>query len=162
MTLDRIAEEAGVSKGGLLYHFPSKDELIVALLTHFGQKLQAAISERVEKDPNPSRRWVRAAVDIVFGQEGTGHSMVDNEFGQFFLTLAAAASVNRKLIDPMKPLLQSQLALLANEPDGLEQLRLWLAVDGLMAWQMFGLISVGDELFARLVSSIREQVCVKN
>ena len=31
-TLDKVAETAGVSKGGLLYHFPSKDDLIVALL----------------------------------------------------------------------------------------------------------------------------------
>ena len=69
MTLDRIAEEAGVSKGGLLYHFPSKDELIVALLTHF---VNGCNLERVEKDseskpPMGPRRsgycfWARRAI----------------------------------------------------------------------------------------------------
>ena len=33
LTLQRAADEAGVSKGGLLYHFGSKDELVQALLT---------------------------------------------------------------------------------------------------------------------------------
>lgn len=32
MTLARVAEEAGVSKGGLLHHFGSKEELVTALL----------------------------------------------------------------------------------------------------------------------------------
>ncbi|MEM8707927.1 MAG: TetR/AcrR family transcriptional regulator [Actinomycetota bacterium] len=32
MTLARVAEEAGVSKGGLLHHFGSKDELVTGLL----------------------------------------------------------------------------------------------------------------------------------
>ncbi|MGH3359018.1 MAG: TetR/AcrR family transcriptional regulator [Nocardioidaceae bacterium] len=31
-TLDAVAEEAGVSKGGLLYHFPSRDDLVVGML----------------------------------------------------------------------------------------------------------------------------------
>ena len=31
-TLDAVAEDAGVSKGGLLYHFPSRDDLVVGML----------------------------------------------------------------------------------------------------------------------------------
>ena len=30
LTLDAVAQAAGVSKGGLLYHFPSKESLLVA------------------------------------------------------------------------------------------------------------------------------------
>ena len=33
LVLDAIASDAGVSKGGLLYHFPSKDDLICLLYT---------------------------------------------------------------------------------------------------------------------------------
>ena len=32
MTLARVAEEAGVSKGGLLHHFGSKEELVTGML----------------------------------------------------------------------------------------------------------------------------------
>ena len=31
-TLDAVAKRAGVSKGGLLYHFPNKEALITATL----------------------------------------------------------------------------------------------------------------------------------
>jgi AcrR family transcriptional regulator len=49
LTLERVAQEAGVSKGGLLYHFPSKEALLQALLGHFvaqiGAKLDAYVGE---------------------------------------------------------------------------------------------------------------------
>ncbi|WP_415841676.1 TetR/AcrR family transcriptional regulator, partial [Paenibacillus macerans] len=32
LTLDAVAQEAGVSKGGLLYHFPNKEELISGMV----------------------------------------------------------------------------------------------------------------------------------
>ncbi len=32
LTLDAVANKAGVSKGGLLYHFPSKDALLAAMI----------------------------------------------------------------------------------------------------------------------------------
>lgn len=32
LTLDAVAKEAGVGKGGLLHHFPSKDALVEAVL----------------------------------------------------------------------------------------------------------------------------------
>lgn len=34
LTLERVAATAGVSKGGLLYHFGTKQELVVAMLMH--------------------------------------------------------------------------------------------------------------------------------
>lgn len=33
LTLDAVAEKAGVSKGGVLYHFPSKEALVEAMLS---------------------------------------------------------------------------------------------------------------------------------
>jgi len=46
LTLDAVAREARVSKGGLLYHFPSKDVLVRELLEYqldtFEQSLQAS------------------------------------------------------------------------------------------------------------------------
>jgi AcrR family transcriptional regulator len=46
LTLDAVAAEAGVSKGGLLYHFKSKRELVQAMierwLTEFQRDMDAA------------------------------------------------------------------------------------------------------------------------
>lgn len=46
-TLENVAEQAGVSKGGLLYHFASKDELIVGLLDQTLRATEVEIENRV-------------------------------------------------------------------------------------------------------------------
>jgi AcrR family transcriptional regulator len=38
VTLDAVARESGLSKGGLLYHFATKRDLIAAMLRHYGQE----------------------------------------------------------------------------------------------------------------------------
>jgi AcrR family transcriptional regulator len=43
LTLDAVAAEAGVSKGGLLYHFKSKRELLDALVARWLDEFQADI-----------------------------------------------------------------------------------------------------------------------
>ncbi len=50
MTLARVAEEAGVSKGGLLHHFGSKDELIAALLADTLAEADAGLASIVDGD----------------------------------------------------------------------------------------------------------------
>src|SRR3954466_14733340 len=49
LTLDAVAAEAGVSKGGLLYHFRSKHELLEAMVTggaaHFEHEIGVAAAQ---------------------------------------------------------------------------------------------------------------------
>lgn len=45
VTLERVAERAGVSKGGLLYHFPSKE----ALITGLARRLAEAVEDEFEQ-----------------------------------------------------------------------------------------------------------------
>lgn len=58
-TLDAIAEAAGVSKGGLLYHFASKDDLFVA----FGERLLARIDTVVAAAPDAPAAVIRWYLD---------------------------------------------------------------------------------------------------
>ena len=46
ITLDRIAAEAGLSKGGLLYHFARKEQLVQALVERAVDSLHLPPSER--------------------------------------------------------------------------------------------------------------------
>jgi len=50
-TLDAVAAEADVSKGGLLYHFPSKDDLVDAMLERL-REMGAADAERMAAAKN--------------------------------------------------------------------------------------------------------------
>jgi AcrR family transcriptional regulator len=44
-TLDAVAQAAGVSKGGLLYHFNSKDSLISGLQRRMASRIAASVQE---------------------------------------------------------------------------------------------------------------------
>ena len=46
MTLDVVAQAAGVSKGGLLYHFPSKESLLGALAKRYVEGMERLIEMR--------------------------------------------------------------------------------------------------------------------
>jgi AcrR family transcriptional regulator len=53
LSLDAVAARAGVSKGGLLYHFPSKNRLMEALVEDYLHRFDAALSaEESTKRPD--------------------------------------------------------------------------------------------------------------
>jgi AcrR family transcriptional regulator len=47
LTLDAVAKSAGVSKGGLLYHFPSKEALLEGMLARHFQDVDAEVAKRL-------------------------------------------------------------------------------------------------------------------
>ena len=51
MTLENVARETGITKGGVMYHFPSKDELIRGVLEYFSQQCETMLMRRVIDDP---------------------------------------------------------------------------------------------------------------
>lgn len=65
LTLDAVAAAAGVSKGGLLYHFPTKAGLVAALIDDVLDRFEAEIDTRAGADPTPGA-WARAYVDATF------------------------------------------------------------------------------------------------
>ncbi|NBE79876.1 TetR/AcrR family transcriptional regulator [Micromonospora rubida] len=61
-TLDDIARQAGVSKGGLIYHFASKDELILELARDLLAAYRADIESRLDPADHEPGRLTRAYV----------------------------------------------------------------------------------------------------
>lgn len=47
LTIDAVAAEAGLSKGGVLHHYASKDALICALAAHKVERMRTGIAEQV-------------------------------------------------------------------------------------------------------------------
>lgn len=56
LTLDQVAERAGVSKGGLLYHFPSKAKLLDGLIERLNEMVADAVKS-APSDPGGAVRW---------------------------------------------------------------------------------------------------------
>lgn len=70
MSLDAVAREAGVSKGGLLHHFPSREALLSALaldlLARFHVQLEDAYRREVEAHGPLPGAWSRAYIAVSF------------------------------------------------------------------------------------------------
>jgi AcrR family transcriptional regulator len=61
-TMDAVAAAAGVSKGGLLYHFKSKDALAEGLLARLREAAAEDRELMAAADEGPSRYFVRTSV----------------------------------------------------------------------------------------------------
>jgi AcrR family transcriptional regulator len=159
MTLEKVAREAGVSKGGLIYHFASKEALVREMLEYFWQQREQALLERIADDPNPRGRWLRALVDMLLSDD-TGPALTPLERDKFMASLLAAALVNPELVKPVQQCRKQKLRarILAEESDPMEHLMILLAVDGLFLWRLVGLVDAGDPLYGRLVEAIRSRV----
>ena len=62
LSLDRIAEVSGISKGGLLYHFPTKESVLVALVS----RLIDTFDTEFDKNEQRKTRFQR---DLSFGEQ---------------------------------------------------------------------------------------------
>jgi len=60
LTLESVADEVGLSKGGLLYHFPNKESLVEALFEYHNQKFDTRLKVLAEEEGDDAGAWLRA------------------------------------------------------------------------------------------------------
>lgn len=133
LTLERVAETAGVSKGGLLYHFASKQALVLGLLTDTLGRADAALTDLATDNGLTQGSFTKAYLDYVrTGQ----HDDVDSGASVF-----AAAAINDGDLAPARAqFTEWQTRLL--ERDGIDPTAALLARvvgDGLWLIDLFGL-----------------------
>jgi AcrR family transcriptional regulator len=157
ITLDAVAREASMSKGGLIHHFRSKDDLISAMLEHFRIQTFRTLNERIAGDEDPRGRSFRAMVSMVLQPPGTESSKptTASEMCRFFTALLAASANNPELLDSFRHSMDCMRAALISEgPNGLRQVALWPAIHGLLLWQHLGVISADEPVFALLIEEL--------
>jgi len=66
VSLEVVARDAGVSKGGLLHHFNSREALLYALCDHWMQMYDDAVAQHLDPDDNEPGRWCRAHIRAAF------------------------------------------------------------------------------------------------
>jgi AcrR family transcriptional regulator len=157
MTLEAVAQEAVVSKGGLIYHFRSKNHLISAMLEHFRAKVQGALEARMAADPNPHGRWLRSLIHMVFSRDQAGSSATpaSSEMSRFLTAMLVALVNNPGLLGPISHNMRLvRDRLLVDGPNGMRQLSLWPAIYGLLLWQHLGIISADDPLRQSILTEL--------
>lgn len=62
LSVQDVADAAGVSKSGLLHHFPNRSALLTALVTDYLERFHAAVMQRVDLRENHPGKVLRAYV----------------------------------------------------------------------------------------------------
>ena len=65
VTVQAVSDAAGVTKGGFIHHFPSKQALIDAVFEELLDTLSDDLDRRLAADPQPYGSFTRAYVESV-------------------------------------------------------------------------------------------------
>lgn len=168
MTLENVAKQAGISKGGVMYHFPSKDELVRGVLDYFSEQCETMLMRRVIDDPEPRLRWARCMLDCLFPESAESDRRTDVEeissdvLSRFFMAMLAGAVTSPAAMLPLRDLATRMRKRFMSDPnEGMEQILVWLAIDGLFLWQFMGLIDSNDPMIAQVGETLRARIRVK-
>ena len=98
LTLDAVAAEAGLSKGGVLYNFATKEALIQGMVNRLIEEVNAEMSRSVEADPLPRGRLLRAYLGVSFPEKSAASERVN----QIAAVLLSAVMTDPKLLEPVR------------------------------------------------------------
>ena len=153
LTLDAVAAEAGVSKGGLLYHFASKDALLTAMVDRQIGLYQAALERARQRYPDTPAGYVQAYLDAQIEKRRSGF----NEPQTIRSIIAAAVNTPDLMARPRQLHVEHLDALRANGPKFLDALLISLALDGLFFGEAFEMLALSPDEHERLVRTLHER-----
>jgi len=155
LTVEAVAREAKLSKGGVLYHFATKESLIQAMLDRLIQYCEQEIAQHQENDTAPghwTRAYVRKTLAPLTSYPGEADFPKSKEVGA---GLIVAAATNPKLLEPLRKRFRTwQRAI---ERDGISPTRatvIRLAVDGLWLADVLGIWSLSDKLRRQVLNDL--------
>lgn len=96
LTLEGVAAMAGVTKGGLIYHFKTKDDLLGALVQTMINELDQGSRTNAAKAGDTKGALLRALIDDTFDRSSEEKQLMSN--------LLAAASGYPHLLGPVRQL----------------------------------------------------------
>jgi AcrR family transcriptional regulator len=130
LSLDAIARKAGISKGGLLYHFPKKQDLMRALVEHHLAGIEEA-TRKAATSPQPNA-VAAALVGTYFGKLGAACE------GPRPSGVFAALAENPRLLEPVRDC-QNRIVerIRSTADDPALSLIAFLAVEGMKTLDLF-------------------------
>lgn len=149
LTLDAVAERAGLSKGGLLYNFPSKDALLQAMIQRMiDQVTESREALRAQMEPGPNLEARLATTTLL-------NMCCGGKMQEIATGLMVATAENPRLLDPVRQVIAETLERLKANSDDLDSALLgWLAVEGLSNLEMHNLSPFSDQDRERIVQLI--------
>ena len=151
LTLDAVAARSGISKGGLLYHFRSKEDLAAAMIERSIAWFDAALDEAEADDLEPKGRFTRAYIRASLGMTPLTGAGFDNLCSA--ITTALLSFPER--LGPVQE--QGARTQDGIEKDGLDPVLatiIRLAVDGLWLSENFNLMRFDKDMKAKVAARL--------
>lgn len=148
LSLDAVAAKAGVSKGGLLYHFPSKTALLKAVVETFVASFDEELARRGAAKSGRADAVLEAYLELFVEDHDcrrpppSGLLAALSQDPDF---LAPVRRHNRALLDRMRQT--------ASDP-AMAQV-VYLAIQGVRGMNLLGLDVLSDEEFAEAVDKLK-------
>src|SRR3712207_319883 len=143
LTLEAAAREAGVSKGGLLYPFGSKEALLSALLGRLAEFVSQDFVEAMERQPSGPGRAARSM--LAWGLE-VSEAEANERCDRAAAVFLAAFHHDPALLDPIRAVIAQLREAVA--ADGLPPghgMAVMAAMDGLFMARIFGMYELAPE-----------------
>lgn len=153
LTFEEIAREAGISKGGVLYHFRSKDALTEAMIERFVERFDAAVAAAAAGDADPVGRNIRAYVRATVGEPPLTGELFDKANGAI---TAAMANFPERLESVRRQSARSQKDIETDSLDPILATIIRLAIDGLWLAENFNLMRFDPALKAAVGERLTE------
>ena len=135
LTLEKVAAEADLSKGGLLYHYPSKDALLQGLLDHLLENRAGLIEGSGSAASVSDSTLLNSLIDADFDLPKDERIMAQG--------LIAASAENPELIAPAQHHVEAVFAQLGKaETTATSARTIFLASQGLQFLELLGLLSL--------------------
>lgn len=155
LTLDAVAAEARLSKGGLLHYFPSKDRLVQALVIRAAQGWRSCYTEAYERTTEGPGRMARALLD---------HCLSDakcwtEELRRSSSAVFAALAQNPALIEPMRAVYADLHRRIAEDglPPGVGE-SVAAAIDGLWLDWVLGIVPLEQARVVRVRRALEDML----
>ena len=146
LTLEAVAKEAGVSKGGLLYHFSNKEALIEGMIVRGVEDYEGAIYNKVAEDPERKGRWVRSFVEERLNNERRTEELSSSMMAAFML--------KPELLEPLQQSFQQLQHKIENDEIDSVCATIRLTTDGLWYSEYLGVGRLNPELREKVIQAL--------
>lgn len=148
LSIDAVAQEAGVSKSTVVYDHKSKSAL-----------LEALIDRRLTKEMERQAAGVAEAADTphpeLYGRIKVAERAVDEAERAVAMAISASLSSEEKLQKQMQDWTQSDLEAMASGPRPQAALMAYLALSGFYFTELFGFHQWSTEDQSRILEGVR-------
>ncbi len=144
LTFDELAKVSGITRGGITYHFPTKEDLLRGLLESDFAQWEESETALTPSDCDPETARLLGFIRTYTSQ--------DESHRRFLCGMLSAATLDPSLMDPCRQELQERLGRKQWSERDLRLHILHLAAEGLMWQELFQMFSMPAPARARLIA----------